>query len=67
MNIPGKVLSHLGFNLKVIPRLLTDLSANVGFCTSSPQQGGKYSIHTHDEKNSSTISKTKRKGNNMKK
>jgi hypothetical protein len=37
----GKVLSHLGFNSKVIPMPLTVLSVNVGFCTSSPQQGVK--------------------------
>jgi hypothetical protein len=38
----GKVLDHLGFKLKVFPGPLTDLSAWVGFCTSSPQQGVKY-------------------------
>jgi hypothetical protein len=35
----GKVLDHLGFMSKVLPGPLTDLSAWVGFCTSSPQQG----------------------------
>jgi hypothetical protein len=35
----GKVLDHLGFNSKVLPGPLTDLSAWVGFCTSSPQHG----------------------------
>jgi len=34
----GKVLPHLGFKSKVLPGPLTDLSALVGFCTSSPQQ-----------------------------
>ena len=38
----GKVLDHLGFRSKVLPGSLTDLSAWVGFCTSSPQQGVKY-------------------------
>jgi len=37
----GKVLAHLGFNSKVLPGPITDLSAWVGFCTSSPQQGVK--------------------------
>jgi hypothetical protein len=37
----GKVLDHLGFQSKVFPGPLTDLSAWVGFCTSSPQQGVK--------------------------
>jgi hypothetical protein len=32
----GKVLDHLGFQSKVFPRPLNDLSAWVGFCTSSP-------------------------------
>ena len=40
----GKVLSHLGFKSKVLPRPLTDLSAWVDFCTSSPQQGVKYQL-----------------------
>ena len=44
----GKVLSHLEFNSKVIPRPLTDLSANVEFCTSSPQQGVKYQLWYFD-------------------
>jgi hypothetical protein len=35
----GKVLDHLGFKSKVFPVSLTDISAWVGFCTSSPQQG----------------------------
>jgi hypothetical protein len=38
----GKVLAHLGFQSMVFPGSLTDLSAWVGFCTSSPQQGVKY-------------------------
>jgi hypothetical protein len=33
----GKVLDHLGFKSKVLSRSLTDLSAWVGLCTSSPQ------------------------------
>jgi hypothetical protein len=37
----GKVLSHSGLNSKVFPGPLADLSAWVGFCTSSPQQGVK--------------------------
>ena len=37
----GKVLAHLGFKSKVLPMLLTDLSACVDFCTSNPQQGVK--------------------------
>jgi hypothetical protein len=40
----GKVLAHLGFKSKVLPGSLTDLSACVGFCTSSPQQGVKYQL-----------------------
>jgi hypothetical protein len=32
----GKVLAHLGYRSKVFPGPLTDLSAWVGFCTSSP-------------------------------
>jgi hypothetical protein len=40
----GKVLAHLGFQSKVFPGPLTDLSAWVGFCTSSPQQGVKYQL-----------------------
>ena len=35
----GKVLSHLGCMSKVLTGPLTDISACVGFCTSSPQQG----------------------------
>jgi hypothetical protein len=38
----GKVLDHLGFQSKVFRGPLTDLSACVNFCTSSPQQGVKY-------------------------
>jgi hypothetical protein len=38
----GKVLDHLGCQSKVLPGPFTDLSAWVGFCTSSPQQGVKY-------------------------
>jgi hypothetical protein len=37
-----KVLDHMGIKSKVLPGPLTDLSAWVGFCTSSPQQGVKY-------------------------
>ena len=40
----GKVLSHLEFKSKVFPGSITDLSARVGFCTSSPQQGVKYQL-----------------------
>jgi len=40
----NKVLAHLRFELKVFPGSLTDLSAWVGFCTSSPQQGVKYQL-----------------------
>jgi hypothetical protein len=32
----GKVLDHLWFMSKVLPGPFTDLSAWVGFCTSSP-------------------------------
>ena len=35
---------HLGFKSKVLPGPLTDWSAWVGFCTSSPQQGVKYQL-----------------------
>ena len=38
----GKVLAHLGFKSKVLPGPFIDLSAWMGFCTSSPQQGVKY-------------------------
>ena len=41
----GKVLDHLGLKSKVLPGPLTDLSAWVGFCTSSPQQGVKYQLY----------------------
>jgi hypothetical protein len=37
----GKILSNLGFKSKVLPWPLTELSAWLGFCTSSPQQGVK--------------------------
>ena len=37
----GKVLAHLELRSKILRRLLTDISAIVGFCTSSPQQGVK--------------------------
>jgi len=40
----GKVFSHLGFKSKVLPGPLTDVSARVGFCTSSPQQGVQYQL-----------------------
>jgi hypothetical protein len=40
----GKVLAHLGCQSKVFPVPLADLSAWVGFCTSSPQQGVKYQL-----------------------
>jgi amino acid permease len=40
----GKDLDHLGFKSKLLPASLTDLSAWVGFCTSSPQQGVKYQL-----------------------
>ena len=33
----GKVLVHLGSQSKILPAPLTDWSAWVGFCTSSPQ------------------------------
>jgi hypothetical protein len=39
-----KVLVHLGLRSKVLPVLVTDLSAWVGFWTSSPQQGIKYQL-----------------------
>ena len=40
----AKFFSHLGFKAKVLLVPLTDLSAWVGFCTSSPQQGAKYQL-----------------------
>ena len=40
----SKVLDHLWFMSKVLPGPLTDLSAWVGLCTSSPQQGVKYQL-----------------------
>ena len=39
-----KVLSRLELRSKVLSRPLTDLSAWVGLCTSSPQQGVKYQL-----------------------
>jgi hypothetical protein len=39
-----KVLDQLEFKSKVLPGPLTDTSAWVGFCTSSPQQGVKYQL-----------------------
>jgi hypothetical protein len=39
-----KVLDQLEFKSKVLPGPLTDASAWVGFCTSSPQQGVKYQL-----------------------
>ena len=46
INIPckipyGKVLAHLGLKSKVLSIPFTDVSAWVGLCTSSPQQGVK--------------------------
>jgi hypothetical protein len=40
----GKVLDHLEIRSKILPEPLTDLSAWVGFCTSSPQQDVKYQL-----------------------
>jgi len=40
----GKVLAHFGFKSKVLPGPLIDLSAWLGFCTSSLQQGVKYQL-----------------------
>jgi hypothetical protein len=40
----GKVLDHVGLRSKVLPEPLTDFSAWVGFCTSSPQQDVKYQL-----------------------
>jgi hypothetical protein len=40
----GKVLAQLGIQSKVFSGPLTELSAWVGFCTSSPQQGVKYQL-----------------------
>jgi hypothetical protein len=40
----GKVLAHFGFKSKMLPGSLTDLSAWVAFCTSSPQQDVKYQL-----------------------
>ena len=39
-----KVLAYLEFKSKVLPGLSSDLSAWVGFCTSSLQQGVKYQL-----------------------
>ena len=50
INIPWKIaegrqiFSHLGLKSKVLSEPLTDLSAWMGFCTSSPQQGVKYQL-----------------------
>ena len=50
INIPqkyiknGKVLAQFGLRLKVLAGSLTELSAEVGKCTSSPQQGVKYQL-----------------------
>jgi hypothetical protein len=41
----GKVLVYLGFKSKILPRPLTDLSACVLFCTSSPQQSIVIPLH----------------------
>ena len=40
----GKVLSHTGFRSNFLLGPLTDLSAWVGFCSISPQQGVKYQL-----------------------
>jgi hypothetical protein len=40
----GKVLTHLGFQSKILVEHLNDWSAWVGFCTSSPQQGDEYQL-----------------------
>jgi len=40
----GKVLAHFGFKSKVLTGPLTDLSALLVSCTSSPQQGVKYQL-----------------------
>jgi hypothetical protein len=40
----SKVLAHLGFRSKVLSWPFIDLSAWVGFCTSSPQQDVKYQL-----------------------
>jgi hypothetical protein len=40
----GKVLGVLGFKTNVFPGPLTNLSAWVGFFTSSPQQGVQYKL-----------------------
>jgi hypothetical protein len=50
INIPWKIVEGrqssftLGFISKVLSESLNDLSALVGFCTSSPQQGVKYQL-----------------------
>jgi hypothetical protein len=44
INNGGKVLAHLGFQSKILPRSLTDLNAWVILRTSSPQQGVKYQL-----------------------
>ena len=40
----GKVHIHLGFQSKILVGPLTDWSAWVGFCTSSPQQSVNYQL-----------------------
>jgi hypothetical protein len=40
----GKVLDHFRFQSTVFLGPLTDVSAWVGFCNSSPQQGVKYQL-----------------------
>jgi hypothetical protein len=40
----GKVLAHLRCQSNILPGSLTDLSAWLGFHTSSPQQGVKYQL-----------------------
>ena len=40
----GKVLDHLGIKWTVLPGPLAELSAWVGFYTSSPQQDVKYQL-----------------------
>jgi hypothetical protein len=40
----AKFLTTFELKSKVLPGPLTDISAWVGFCTSSPQQGVKYQL-----------------------
>jgi hypothetical protein len=40
----GKVLAHLGFKSEVFSEPLTDFSAWVDLCTSSPQHDIKYQL-----------------------